>query len=160
MGTAPLPRQRRAPAADRRPGRSMRPSIVAFVDVVLINLAFFVAWYARYRLEVGAEIAVENYVEWSTYSTIQLALTAVLLTVFRLQGLYRMRRGAGWVDEMGTVLYGTLIGIAIMIVGAFYLRPFGLSRLIFVYAGVLILYFLGVARVVERIIQRDRKSVV
>jgi exopolysaccharide biosynthesis polyprenyl glycosylphosphotransferase len=135
----------------------MRPSIVALVDVLLINLAFFVAWYARYRLEVGAEIAVENYVEWSTYSTIQLALTAVLLTVFRLQGLYRMRRGAGWVDEMGTVLYGTLIGIAIMIVGAFYLRPFGLSRLIFVYAGVLILYFLGVARVVERIIQSWRR---
>lgn len=137
-------------AARRRHTRSWRPSIVAAIDVLLINLAFFLAWYARYRLELGAEVAVENYVEWTTYSTVQLALTAVLLIVFRLQGLYRLRRGAGWVDEMGLVVNGTLVGIAIMIVGVFYLRPFGLSRLIFVYAGIAIVLLLGLARMLER----------
>ncbi|HEY3107599.1 MAG TPA: sugar transferase [Chloroflexota bacterium] len=157
MGTAALLEARRATAAARRRARSLRPSVVAAIDVGLINLAFYVAWYARYRLELGAEIAVENYVDWTTYSTIQLALTAVLLIVFRLQRLYRLRRGAGWIDEMGLVVNGTLIGIAVMIVGVFYLRPFGLSRLIFVYAGLLIVALLGLARWIERLYQGYRR---
>jgi exopolysaccharide biosynthesis polyprenyl glycosylphosphotransferase len=151
MGTAALVEARRATAAARRRAHSLRPSVVAAIDVALINLAFYLAWYARYRLELGAEVAVENYVDWTTYSTIQLALTAVLLIVFRLQRLYRLRRGAGWIDEMGLVVNGTTIGIAVMIVAVFYLRPFGLSRLIFVYAGVLIVALLGLARWVERL---------
>ncbi|HEV8638315.1 MAG TPA: sugar transferase [Chloroflexota bacterium] len=128
-------------------------TLIALTDVVLINIAFFLAWFARYRLELGAEVAVENYVDWETYSTIQLALTAILLIVFRLQGLYRLRRGAGFVDEMGLVVNGTLIGIAVMIVGVFYLRPFGLSRLVFVYAGIAIVLLLGLGRVVRRAYQ-------
>jgi exopolysaccharide biosynthesis polyprenyl glycosylphosphotransferase len=146
-----MPRPRPPVAAARRTTRSLlTKTLVAASDVVLINVAFFVAWYARYRLELGAEVAVENFVDWETYSTVQLALTAVLLIVFRLQGLYKMRRGAGFVDEMGLIFNGTLIGIAVMIVGVFYLRPFGLSRLIFVYAGIAILLFLGIARIARR----------
>jgi exopolysaccharide biosynthesis polyprenyl glycosylphosphotransferase len=138
-------------AAPRATHTLITKTLVAASDVVLINFAFFIAWYARYRLQLGAEVAVENFVAWETYSSIQLALTAVLLIVFRLQGLYRLRRGAGFVDEMGVIAYGTLIGIAVMIVGVFYLRPFGgLSRLIFVYAGVAIVLLLAVARIARR----------
>ena len=143
----------RRQSSGRQSGFVLNATMVAFIDVLLINLGFFIAWYARYRLELGAEIAVENFVEWSTYSSIQLALTGVLLIVYRLQGLYRLRRGAGWVDEMGIVFNGTLVGIAIMIVGVFYLRPFGLSRLIFVYAGIAIIVLLGIARLFERYYQ-------
>jgi exopolysaccharide biosynthesis polyprenyl glycosylphosphotransferase len=146
-----IPRARPTAAGTRRATRTLlTKTLVAASDVVLVNVAFFAAWYARYRLELGAEVAVENFVDWETYSTIQLALTAVLLIVFRLQGLYRMRRGAGFVDEMSLIVNGTLIGIAVMIVGVFYLRPFGLSRLIFVYAGIAIVLLLAVARVVRR----------
>ncbi len=153
METAFAPRARRPVIAPRRRTRPLTPSAVAVVDAVLINLAFFLAWYARYRLELGAEVAAENYVEWSTYSSIELALTAVLLVVFRLQGLYRPRRGVSFVDEMGVVVNGTLIGIAVMIVAVFYVRPFGLSRLIFVYALIAIVVLLGLARTLERAYQ-------
>jgi exopolysaccharide biosynthesis polyprenyl glycosylphosphotransferase len=74
----------------------------------------------------------------------------VLLVVFRLQGLYRPRRGVSFVDEMGLVINGTLIGIAVMIVAVFYVRPFGLSRLIFIYALVAVVLLLALARMVER----------
>src|SRR5262245_44195945 len=137
----------------RRTSSLLPKTLIALTDVVLINVAFFGAWFARYRLELGAEVAVENYLDWETYSTIQLALTAILLIVFRLQGLYRLRRGAGFVDEMGLVVNGTLIGIAVTIIGVFYLRPFGFSRLIFVYALTAIVLLLGVARVVRRVYQ-------
>jgi exopolysaccharide biosynthesis polyprenyl glycosylphosphotransferase len=148
--TAVATRARRATVAQARRGRLLTPTVVAIVDALLINLGFFLAWYARYRLELGAEIAAENYVEWSTYSSIQLALTAVLLIVFRLQGLYRLRRGIAWIDEMGIVVGGTLVGVAVMIIGVFYVRPFGLSRLIFIYAVIAIVLLLGFARLLER----------
>jgi exopolysaccharide biosynthesis polyprenyl glycosylphosphotransferase len=157
MDMALMLEARRATAAARRKTRSLRPSLVAAIDVGLINLAFYAAWYARYRLELGAEIAVENYVDWTAYSTVQLALTGVLLVVFRLYGLYRLRRGAGWIDEMGLITTGTVVGIAVMIVGVFYLRPFGLSRLIFVYALVLIVVLLGLARWLGRLYQGYRR---
>jgi exopolysaccharide biosynthesis polyprenyl glycosylphosphotransferase len=137
----------------RRASYLLPKTLIALSDVVLINVAFFLAWFARYRLQLGAEVAVENYVDWETYSTIQLALTATLLIVFRLQGLYRLRRGAGFVDEMGLVVNGALIGIAVVIIGVFYLRPFGLSRLIFVYAGIAIVLLLGLGRVARRAYQ-------
>lgn len=157
METLLAPRSRRVPVAQTRPAFALNQSLVAVVDALTINLAFFLAWYARYRLELGAEVAAQNYVEWSTYSSIQLALTAVLLIVFRLQGLYRLRRGVTWVDEMGIVVNGTLIGIAVMIVGVFYVRPFGLSRLIFIYAGIAIVVLLGLARLLERAYRARRR---
>src|SRR5438093_1262068 len=112
METVLAPRSRRAAASGRRRAGAMTPTLVAVADALLINAGFFLAWYARYRLELGAEVAAENYVEWATYSSIELALTAVLLVVFRLQGLYRQRRGVSLVDEVGLVVNGTLVGIA------------------------------------------------
>jgi exopolysaccharide biosynthesis polyprenyl glycosylphosphotransferase len=148
-----LGQARRELAPGRRGSYLLPKTLIALTDVVLINLAFFGSWFARYRLELGAEVAVENYLDWETYSTIQLALTAILLIVFRLEGLYRLRRGAGFIDEMGLVVNGTLIGIAVTIIGVFYLRPFGFSRLIFVYAAIAIVLLLGLARVIRRVYQ-------
>lgn len=126
------------------------PAFTVILDAILINVAFYIAWLARYQFEIGAEILVQNYVEWESYSSIQLSLTAILLIVFRLQGLYRLRRGAGLIDEVGLIVNGTLVGIAVMIVGVFYLRPFGLSRLVFVYAGVAVIVILTMARIAQR----------
>jgi exopolysaccharide biosynthesis polyprenyl glycosylphosphotransferase len=157
MDTLLAPRARRVPVAHARNAFALNPSVVAIVDALLINLAFFLAWYARYRLELGAEVAAENYLEWSTYSSIELALTAVLLVVFRLQGLYRLRRGVTWVDEMGVVVNSTLIAIAVMIVGVFYIRPFGLSRLIFIFAAIGIVVLLGLARLAARVYRAHQR---
>jgi len=136
--------------AERRSHVLLEPWFVAALDAVAINLAFYLAWFARYELEIGAELLVQNYVEWDQYSSIQLALTVVTLIVFRLQGLYRLRRGTTLVDEVGILFNGTLVGIAIMIVGVFYLRPFGLSRLVFVYAAMLIVIILTLVRYLYR----------
>ena len=134
--------------------RTRLPSAtLAVIDAVLINLGFFLAWWARYVLELGAEVIAANYLPWSTYLQIELILTAVLLAIFKIQGLYDRRVHRSWADELGNLTWGTLIGIAVMIVGVFYFRPFGYSRLIFVYAWLAIVGVLATSRAVERAVR-------
>jgi exopolysaccharide biosynthesis polyprenyl glycosylphosphotransferase len=137
----------------QRGSRLLSATVTAAIDALLINISFALAWYTRYELEFGREIAEANYLPWSTYATMQLTLTVVLLAVFRVQGLYRQRRGVGWADELGIVFNGTTVGIAIMIIAVFYFRPFGLSRLIFVYAWLYIVAFLALSRLAESIVR-------
>ena len=65
--------------------------------------------------------------------------------------MYGRRRLQGWVDEVSGITSGALLGIAVMIVAVFYLRPFGTSRLVFVYAAVAIIALLSLARGIDRI---------
>ena len=46
METLLEPRARRAPVAHSPRHTALSPSVVAIVDSLLINLAFFLAWYA------------------------------------------------------------------------------------------------------------------
>src|SRR5690348_9697129 len=124
--------------------------LLAAIDVVLINVGFGIAWYLRYPLEVGREVAASDYLPISTYFGIQAFLTVCLLLIFRLNGVYGRRRRQGWADEVSGLTSGTLVGVAAMIVAVFYVRPFGYSRLVFVYALVVIVLLLAAARVADR----------
>jgi len=124
--------------------------LLVTIDIVLINVGFAIAWYLRYRLELGREVAASDYLPISTYFGIQAFLTACLLLIYRLNGVYGRRRRQGWADEVSGLTSGALVGAAIMIVAVFYLRPFGYSRLVFIYACVIITFLLATARVADR----------
>ena len=134
----------------RRHSYPITPLALVGADVVLINLGFYLAWYGRYVLEIGAEIVAANFLPWSAYAYIQAILTGVLLLVLRLQGLYELRASRSWADEFGIIFWGTLVGIAVLIVGVFYFRPFAYSRLIFVFAWVTIATLMALSRAAER----------
>src|SRR5450756_2113316 len=97
----------------RRHSYPITPLALVGADVVLINLGFYLAWYGRYVLEIGAEIVAANFLPWSAYAYIQAILTGVLLLVLRLQGLYELRASRSWADEFGIIFWGTLVGIAV-----------------------------------------------
>ena len=122
-------------------------------DAVLINAAFVLAYVARYVLEIGGNVEAVNYVSLDAFLPVQLALTFILIFVYRMQGLYHLPRGESWLDELATVFGGTLVGIAAIIFVLFLLRPFYYSRLIFVFAGILIVVLLGAFRLLWGIIQ-------
>jgi exopolysaccharide biosynthesis polyprenyl glycosylphosphotransferase len=126
---------------------------VALIDLALINAGFGMAWFFRYRLQIGREVAGADYLPLSDYWGIELILTASLLLIYYLNGVYSRRRRQGWIDEVSGITQGALLGIAIMIVAVFYLRPFGYSRLVFVFALVCIVTLLSSARAAERIWQ-------
>lgn len=124
---------------------------LASIDIVLINAGFAVAWYLRYVLQIGREVQADNYTALSDYLGFQIALTVCLLVMFRANGVYGRRRRQGWVDEVSGLTSGTLLGLAAMIVAVFYVRPLGTSRLVFIYAAVVIDLFLSGARAAIRV---------
>jgi exopolysaccharide biosynthesis polyprenyl glycosylphosphotransferase len=139
-----------------RPLRSA-PLTLVVVDVLCVNVGFFLSWYARYVLEIGSEVSVFNYLSWVDYVGIQAALTVLLVVSVGLRGLYTDRVRQSLTEEMNTILWGSLVAIAVMIVAVFYFRPFGYSRLVFVYAWVLITALLLSVRVVDRLIKEYQR---
>ncbi|MBI4318696.1 MAG: sugar transferase [Chloroflexi bacterium] len=131
-------------------GTSLPTAVVVVVDTILINVGFALAWWARYELQVGPDVAAENYVTLDAYQYIQVALTFVLLVVFKLQGLYNDRPGVNWIDQVGILMSGAAVGIAIMIIAVFYYRPYAFSRLIFLYVWLGIVVLLALARLLDR----------
>lgn len=135
------------------------PAIVALViDAGLINLSFIIAYWLRYELELVREVAVEYYVTLDAYLGIELSLTAILLAVFGLQRLYVARPGIGWMDKAGTIVGGTTVAIAIVIVAVFGLRPYAYSRLVFLYAWGVIIVLLVAARIAESTLKAELRK--
>ncbi|MCL5027081.1 MAG: hypothetical protein M1531_11425, partial [Chloroflexi bacterium] len=120
------------------------------LDAVLIYASFWLAWWLRYEQEWLLEVADPYYASVDVYSAVQLSLVPVLLTIFQLQGLYRRPRHTYWIDDAAKIFGGATIGTAILIVMVFYFRPAALSRLMFVYAWMMITAVLAIERLLER----------
>ena len=131
--------------------------LLVIIDGILVNLAFVLAWFVRYELQIGREVAEQDYLPLGSYAGIQLTFAALMLATFWLKGLYRPRRRISWADEFTIFATGSLISVAILIVGVFYFRPFGYSRLTFIYAFVLCFVFLTVSRIVVSLIRDHRR---
>jgi exopolysaccharide biosynthesis polyprenyl glycosylphosphotransferase len=120
-------------------------------DAILINIAFAVAYWIRYDLQWLRAVDPAFVVPFSVYIPFALILTVVLILAYRRQGLYSLRQGTTWFDELYAIINGTTTGIVIMVVLVFVFRPTFYSRLIFFYAGALIVVFLSLSRMIKNI---------
>jgi exopolysaccharide biosynthesis polyprenyl glycosylphosphotransferase len=125
--------------------------IMALTDVVLINLAFAAAYWVRYDLQLFRAVDPAYDAPYSGYVPFAVVLTALLLAIYKLGGVYDPRRGASWFDEFYAIVSGTTIGIVVMIVATLFYQPLLPSRLIFLYAAILISAILGLSRWVKNI---------
>lgn len=125
--------------------------IQAGIDFVLINAAFALAYMIRYDLRFPITVAEANYVAYDQYIPISLLLSLGLLLIYRIEGIYNYVRGRSWLEEMYGLLTATFTGIVILVFIFFFFRPQYYSRLIYLYAGILIVLFLTLARVGMRL---------
>ncbi len=123
---------------------------LVLLDTLLINIAFILAYHARYEWQWIRPVGEANYVPLREYIPVSLALTLILLVVYKVEGLYDRRRGTNWLDEVYIIFIGALAGMAIMIVIFFLYRPYFYSRLLFGYAGLFIVIALSLSRLVLR----------
>lgn len=119
---------------------------LALADIVLINVAFALAYWLRYRAQWPAALNPDNYQPYRIWFPVGLILTGILLLAYQFEGVYQPRRGASWLDDVYRLFTGTLIGIAVLTVLTFNVRPQFYSRLMLGYAGVLIVMVLSVSR--------------
>ena len=118
-------------------------------DAVLINVAFAIAYWIRYELQWLRAVDPAFLVPFSVFIPFALILTVLLLLIYRREGLYRLRQGTSWFDELYGIINGTTTGIVIMVVLVFVSRPTFYSRLIFFYAGALIVLLLSLSRLIK-----------
>ncbi len=118
-------------------------------DAILINVAFAIAYWIRYDLQWFRAVDPAYNTTYRAYVPFVAVLTALLLLAYRLEGVYSLRRGATWLDEVYAIVNGTTTGIIIMVVVTFFYRPLFYSRLIFLYAAVLIPTVLAFSRAIK-----------
>ncbi|MBI2907002.1 MAG: sugar transferase [Chloroflexi bacterium] len=131
--------------------RSLYPWAIAAGDIILVNLAFLLAYAMRYEWDIGGEVGEEFYVSLGELLRVQITFTAVLPPVFYLGGLYRPVSRVSTVDAVIKVLGATSIGMMLVLAVVYLYQGFAYSRALFVFTWVLIAFFLSSARAVRRL---------
>jgi len=119
---------------------------VVISDIVLINVAFLVAYFLRYRLQLFRPVDEAFYNPPEVFLPFVIVLTIVLIIAFRIDGVYVPRRIGLWLDQMSRIVRATAMAILIMIAITFIYQPFFYSRLIFLYYSISIVLLLGLGR--------------
>jgi exopolysaccharide biosynthesis polyprenyl glycosylphosphotransferase len=126
-------------------------------DIVLINAAFIIAYWVRYRLQLLWAIDPAYMVSYFVFIPFAMVLTALLLLLYRREGLYQLRHNVSWFDEVLAIINATSAGIVMMVVLVFISRPSFYSRLIFFYAGTIIIVLLSFSRLVKALVLRGMR---
>ena len=124
-------------------------TVMMAVDVVLINVAFVLAYAIRYDLELGGAVEEPAYLPMSGLFPLQIAITAVVMAALLIEGAYRQQRGVPWLDQLWLIARSTLVGLTIVLFAYLLFRPTLPSRLLFAYIWLLVVGLMGAARLVE-----------
>jgi exopolysaccharide biosynthesis polyprenyl glycosylphosphotransferase len=120
--------------------------LLVVADMVLILLAFVVAYYVRYQLQWFRAVDPVSQVGFYAYTPFVLALILILPISFLFSGVYPYRRGRSLIEETYAIATATAVGVMVMIIVTLLFRPLLYSRLIFFYTAVLVTLFMGVGR--------------
>jgi len=120
------------------PSRVLERSVLVALDLVMVNVAFYLAWYARYRMGLFVALDPGNYVEHEAYVPLQVTLSIVFGFIIGLRGLYRLPRAASALDDLSPIF--TVAGLSLMLVfaGSTFVRYPAESRLTLIFAWALI----------------------
>ncbi|MFN2114630.1 MAG: hypothetical protein ACK2T6_02875, partial [Anaerolineae bacterium] len=131
-------------------GRSPRAGLI-LLDLCAINIAFAAAYSLRYEAELGGPIDWYNFVPYRDYLGWGLSLSLILLAYFWIEGLYGARARQSLTATVYTLATGTFVGLGLVAVLVFALRPLAQSRLMLIYAAVLIVASLVVVRLADHV---------
>jgi len=133
-----------------RLGRRAVRNATIITDLLLISLAFFVAYLVRYEFQWL--LPATDIVPYSDYIGQQVLLTFLLIVTFSQNKVWTRNRGEFWLDEVSRMGYAAAAGVALMMAFTFFLRPLAFSRLLLVWALVFIVLFIAAARLFRRIL--------
>jgi exopolysaccharide biosynthesis polyprenyl glycosylphosphotransferase len=114
-----------------------RLSLVS-VDIAAVNLAFYLAWFARYRIGLVKELDPGNYVDHDVYLPLQIALSLAFAFILALRGLYRLPRAASALDDVSTIFTAAGLSVMLLFAGSTFVRYPAESRLTLIFAWGLI----------------------
>jgi FlaA1/EpsC-like NDP-sugar epimerase len=138
--------------------RSRTLALAVLLDVILINLSFALAYYARYQLELLVPVGEEFYAPYTKYLWFQFWYTVLMLIFLNLDGVYTPRRGGSWLTEFSRIANAaTTVGI-ILFAAIFFILPAGYSRGMILEAIVITIALLSGARGVRRMVEAQLRK--
>ena len=136
----------------KRDVRTWMPWVTVITDAVLINIALGIAYWLRYDLQWFRSVDPANNVPYSVYLPMAALMTVMVLLSSWREGAYNLRPTRSLFGEWYAVINATTTGIALLVVLVFFYRRLFYSRIIFIYAGILIIILLGLSRLVRRLV--------
>lgn len=128
--------------------RWLQPSL----DVVLIGIAFVLAYVLRYDWQLIRPVIDPSRSEFAPYLPYIFIYAGLLYLNFQGNGLYKNIRGRSWVEETSIILNATMVATVVLLALFFLIQPNVTSRLMLVYVAGWTLVLLSGARIVRRII--------
>ncbi|MBW7881583.1 MAG: sugar transferase [Caldilineaceae bacterium] len=117
-------------------------------DALLIFVAFITAYLLRYRAQLFFSVDPASQLPLWGYMPLAISLVVVLLIAFRFSYVYPYKPGRSWVEETWRIATASTFGVIILIVVNLVFRPVLYSRLVFLYAAVLVTAYLGISRLI------------
>ncbi len=139
-----------APATGRSTASPLEPPARVLTDLLLILLGFWLAYILRYHYEVGGAVARENDQPFARFLPVMLLLAVILLAVFAARNLYHPPHRASFRDEALEVGGGVIVGFGALLAVALFYRALSPSRLLLLYALVLVMALLLLERLAWR----------
>ena len=132
--------------------RRLAFSRLLILDVGLINLSFVLSYIVRYRLALPYPVDPRYDSPFFPYIPYAALLTVLCLAAYRANGLYQPRPIRRWLDEVFRIFNGTTTSIVLVMAITFFVQPLVYSRGMLVLADFLIVGFLSLVRLGERIV--------
>ena len=128
------------------PARLFDRLVLVALDIAMVNLAFYLAWYARYRQGLLLALDPGNYVEHEVYLPLQIALSLVFASILALRGLYRLPRAASALDDLSRLFTASGISVMLLFAASTFVRYPAESRLTLIFAWALMTFLVVLAR--------------
>lgn len=94
---------------------------------------FALAYWLRYDLQLGRAVLEIYYLPFQNFFWIGLTLVGILLILLESRGLYRLPRGASWLEALARIADSTTLAVAILVVVLYATRTY-YTRLLYLYA--------------------------
>jgi exopolysaccharide biosynthesis polyprenyl glycosylphosphotransferase len=134
-----------------QPSASLRAPqriLLVLLDLAMVNIAFYLAWYARYRMGLVLDLDPGNYVEHERYVPLQVGLALVFVTMLALRRLYRLPRAASALDDLSTIFTAAGLSLMTLFAASTFVRYPAESRLTLIFAWGLITVLVVAGRAV------------
>ncbi len=129
-------------------GKEHAPWWVLCGDLVLVNVAIFAAYLLRYRWQWFADVVYDA--PFTAYLPFALFFSLTLPLFIAAEGGYRHWRGRSLLDHLYHITNAVAKALMIALALAFVFRPRVYSRLLLLEAGVVMVLFLTLGRIVAQ----------
>ena len=130
----------------KSPSRLWQRLVLIALDLLAVNLAFYLAWFARYRLGLIRDLDPGNYVEHVVYLPMQVALAIVFVGIVGVRGQYRLPRAQSAFDDLSTIFTASGLALMTIFAASTFVRYPAESRLALIFAWALMTFLVLVGR--------------